>query len=178
MNKYIKNKTLVRYNPFEDYFYKYRINITKKEIQQLLLFFKNNKNKAKQETTYNQINILNLPLLKNIKNQILLILDKHSLFLDNNWAQLYRKGDKHGIHQHGGSSYSGVLYVSGDGKDGTVFHHPISKIIESSNKKLKTVVMEKFEPGVLILFPSYIPHEVLEQEKDNNRLIISFNTKN
>ena len=38
--------------------------------------------------------------------------------------------------------------------------------------------MEKFEPGVLILFPSYIPHEVLEQEKDNNRLIISFNTKN
>ena len=84
MNKYIKNKTLERYNPFEDYFYKYRINITKKEIQQLLLFFKNNKNKAKQETTYNQINILNLPLLKNIKNQILLILDKHSLFLDNN----------------------------------------------------------------------------------------------
>ena len=165
-----------KYCPFEDYFYKYKIKITKEEIQQLSLFLENNNNREEQETTYNKINILNLPLLKNIKNQILSILDRHNLFLANNWAQLYRKGDKHRIHTHIPSIYSGVLYVNGDGKDGTVFHHPISKIIESFNKKIKTFVMEKFEPGVLILFPSHIPHEVLEQKENNHRLIISFNT--
>ena len=166
-----------KYCPFKDYFYKYKIKITEKEIQQLLLFLENNNNRGEQETTFNQINILNLPLLKNIKDQIIFILEKHNLFISNSWAQLYKKGDKHGLHNHGNSVYSGVLYVNGKGKDGTVFHHPISKIIESFNKKIKTCVMEKFEPGVLILFPSYIPHEVLNQKENNHRLIISFNTK-
>ena len=50
-----------KYCPFEDYFYKYKIKITEKEIQQLLLFLENNNNREEQETTYNQINILNLP---------------------------------------------------------------------------------------------------------------------
>jgi uncharacterized protein (TIGR02466 family) len=166
-----------KYNLFEEYFYKYKINITKKEIQQLFFFLENNKNREEQETTYNQINILNLPLLKDIKDQIIFILEKHNLFISNSWAQLYKKGDKHRIHNHGGSVYSGVLYVNGRGKDGTAFHHPMSKMIESFHKNFKTIVMTKFEPGVLILFPSYIPHEVVEQKEENNRLIISFNTK-
>ena len=64
----------MKYNLFEEYFYKYKINITKKEIQQLFFFLENNKNREEQETTYNQINILNLPLLKDIKDQIIFIL--------------------------------------------------------------------------------------------------------
>ena len=167
-----------KYSPFEDYFHKYKINITNLEKEQLGLFLYNNHvNKGQQTTTYKQINVLSLPLLKNIRDQILLILNKHNLLLCTNWAQLYRKEDLHALHTHTGSVYSGVLYVEGKGEDGTVFHHPISKIVECCGHVFKHKVMEKFESGVLILFPSYIPHEVLKQEEENNRIIISFNTQ-
>ena len=43
-------------------------------------------------------------------------------------------------------------------------------------KRFVPKIVEKFKSNTLILFPSFIPHEVLKQNKNNNRLIVSFNT--
>jgi len=165
------------YSPFNDYFYKYTVNITDIEKNQLRLFLHNNdRGIFQQKTTYNELNILNLPLLKNIREQIISILDDHDLLLSNNWAQLYNKDDKHDVHIHPGSIYSGILYIENNEKDGTVFYHPISKMLESMGKRFVPKIIEEFKSNTLILFPSFIPHEVLRQNKNNNRLVISFNT--
>ena len=106
-------------------------------------------------------------LLQNLKKQITTILDEAGLILTNNWGQLYKQGDFHEPHTHGNSFYSGILYVDGQGDDGTNFFDNYSQ----------EVYQEKFKANTLILFPSQIIHFVKYQKEDNGRIIISFNTE-
>ena len=155
------------FDPFayQNLFYKYKIKITDDEINQVLVILKNNKFKNKeQSSTFFNLNILNFPLLANIKKQILHILDKKKLYLANNWAQLYNKNNAHPIHTHNNSILSGILYLSETGSP-TIFY----------DRNFKSYV-NTIEKNVLILFPSWIPHEVKPLTSNENRLIISFNT--
>lgn len=159
---------LTEYWPFQK-FYKTKLEISDSERDQIKYLLYNFKDSSddNQTTTYKNINILNLPVLKNLKNQIIKILESKNLILTNNWAQLYLKGHSHEPHTHVTSFYSGVIYVDGNGIDGTNW-------IDSYSGKIH---VEKFEKNTLILFPSNIIHYVHYQTEDNGRIIISFNTK-
>jgi|TARA_R110000796_G_scaffold61309_2_gene142018 hypothetical protein len=152
------------FDPFDyqNLFYKYKLNITETEINQVLLLLKKD-NLMEMKTTYSKLNVLNFPLLKQLKKQITDILDKHKLLLTNNWAQLYNKKDNHGIHNHVGSTYSGIFYIQG--LSPTIFY----------DREYITYI-KKFVKNELLLFPSYIPHEVKPLEFNEQRLVISFNT--
>tara|TARA_A100000172_G_scaffold80729_1_gene71136 strand:- start:1558 stop:2040 length:483 start_codon:yes stop_codon:yes gene_type:complete len=152
------------FDPFkyQNCFHTYKLKIKAEEINQVLILVKNI-NTGNQKTTYNYLNVLNFPLLKKLKKQITDILDKHSLLLTDNWAQLYNKKNSHGVHTHGGSVYSGIFYIQGSSP--TIFY---DRDYESYAKK--------FVKNELLLFPSWIPHEVKPLEIDEQRLIISFNT--
>ena len=147
---------------YQNCFHTYKLKIKAEEINQVLILVKN-LNTGNQKTTYNYLNVLNFPLLKKLKKQITDILDKHSLLLTDNWAQLYNKKNSHGVHTHGGSVYSGIFYIQGSSP--TIFY---DRDYESYAKK--------FIKNELLLFPSWIPHEVKPLEIDEQRLIISFNT--
>lgn len=157
-----------KFDPFshENLFYKYNLKISKDEVNQVLFLFKKNVHSTEQLTTYLSLNVLNFPLLKNLKKQIIDILDQHNLLLRDNWAQLYNKESKHSIHNHYGSIYSGIIYIKGKDPSPTVFY---------SNRDLGKY-FNKFKENTLIMFPSTIPHEVERLDKDEERLIISFNT--
>jgi hypothetical protein len=106
------------FDPFayQNLFYKYKIKVTDDEINQVLVILKNNKFKnEEQSSTYFNLNILNFPLLTNVKKQIVDILDEKKLYLSNNWAQLYNKNDTHATHTHPNSILSGILYLSETG---------------------------------------------------------------
>jgi len=152
------------FDPFkyQNCFHTYKLKIKAEEINQVLILVKN-LNTGNQKTTYNYLNVLNFPLLKKLKKQITDILDKHSLLLTDNWAQLYNKKNSHGVHTHGGSVYSGIFYIQGSSP--TIFY---DRDYESYAKK--------FIKNELLLFPSWIPHEVKPLEINEQRLIISFNT--
>tara|TARA_R100001460_G_scaffold36024_1_gene69257 strand:- start:159 stop:641 length:483 start_codon:yes stop_codon:yes gene_type:complete len=152
------------FDPFkyQNCFHTYKLKIKAEEINQVLILVKN-LNTGNQKTTYNYLNVLNFPLLKKLKKQITDILDKHSLLLTDNWAQLYNKKNSHGVHTHGGSVYSGIFYIQGSSP--TIFY---DRDYES--------YVKKFIKNELLLFPSWIPHEVKPLEIDEQRLIISFNT--
>jgi len=152
------------FDPFkyQNCFHTYKLKIKAEEINQVLILVKN-LNTGNQKTTYNYLNVLNFPLLKKLKKQITDILDKHNLLLTDNWAQLYNKKNSHGVHTHGGSVYSGIFYIQGSSP--TIFY---DRDYESYAKK--------FIKNELLLFPSWIPHEVKPLEIDEQRLIISFNT--
>ena len=155
-----------KFDPFyyENCFYKYKIKININEINQTILLLKSVK-KTEQTTTYKLLNVLNFPVLKNLKLQITEILNLKNLLLTNSWAQLYNKGDKHSVHTHPNSVYSGIIYLNSKKSSPTVFYdRNFNKYFHQSKK------------NTLILFPSHIPHGVEPLNKDEQRLIISFNT--
>jgi hypothetical protein len=156
-----------KYWPFKS-FYKINLNISEKETEQIKLFVNNFKNSvdADQTTTYKKVNVLNLPLLKNLRNKVIKVIESLNLVLDNNWAQLYRKGDRHAPHAHYLSEYSGIIYIDGDTQEGTNFISPVGAGCYST----------KFNKNDLILFPSHILHFVDVQKDNTNRIVISFNT--
>lgn len=157
---------MIKFDPFthENIFYEYVLKITDEEINQILMLAKNS-DLHECKTTFTTFNILNFPILKNIKKQITDILDQHKLFLGNNWAQFYNKGDSHGVHIHERSVLSGIIYIKGNNPSPTIFY----------SKKFNQYD-HKFKSNTLLLFPSTIPHEVRALKKDEERLIISFNT--
>jgi len=92
--------------------------------------------------------------------------------LDLWWVQKYEKEDYHELHTHGASNKlkSFVLYLNCTDKSSEIiFYQPGYPLIHD----LKPIHV-KPKKGLLILFPSYIPHEVLKN-KDNERLILSGN---
>tara|TARA_R110000824_G_scaffold25654_1_gene89187 strand:+ start:213 stop:785 length:573 start_codon:yes stop_codon:yes gene_type:complete len=171
---------LKKFWPFKDSFYKTKIYISEDEKKQIKLFLNNFKNSidVNQTTTFEKINILNLPTLKDLKKQITDILDSLDLLLDVNWAQQYKKGSEHPLHSHHGSVYSGVLYVDQSKEtQGTAFLHPAGDVVKISTNRFKYLFKSNFEPSVLILFPSHVTHFVKPEKEDNGRIVISFNTR-
>lgn len=155
-----------KFDPFsyEHLFYEYKIKINKNEINQILILLKNI-NTDYQKTTYDKLNILNFPVLKNLKKQVTDILDKNNLLLTNNWAQLYGNNNRHDIHNHYGSIYSGIIYMDGLEPSPTIFYDSLFRPYHHSFKK-----------NTLLMFPSMIPHQVKNLKSEEQRLIVSFNT--
>jgi len=155
-----------KFDPFEyeNLFYQYELKITDDEINQVLLLTKNI-SAGNQKSNFNYLNILNFPILKNLKKQVTNILDKHKLLLLNNWSQLYNKENKHGTHIHYGSIYSGIIYLKGKNPSPTIFYG-----------RHFDKYYHEFKNNTLLLFSSMIPHEVEPLKKDEERLVISFNT--
>ena len=152
------------FDPFEyqNLFYEYDLDISENEINQILFLVKDVKTNE-QKNTFQYLNVLNFPILKNLKQQIIAILDSHELFLCDNWAQLYNKDDSHSIHTHPGSNYSGIIYIQGNSP--TLFYDRYYGSYSYGFKKNK-----------LLLFPSDIPHQVNKLDTNEERLVVSFNT--
>tara|TARA_R110002153_G_scaffold7687_2_gene34350 strand:- start:1889 stop:2377 length:489 start_codon:yes stop_codon:yes gene_type:complete len=157
-----------KFDPFEyqNIFYEYDLKITDTEIKQAHILTKDNTAKSDQKTTYYNLNVLNFPLLKDLRKQVIDILDKHKLHLSNNWSQLYNKHSKHKVHIHENSIYSGIIYLQPEKASPTIFY----------DKSYKEYYYE-FKKNKMLLFPSHIPHKVDCLQKNEERLIISFNTR-
>jgi hypothetical protein len=169
-NEILKNtidKAGKEFDPFahEHLFYEWSLQITDHEINQVLFLVQNIDNQI-HKTTFHYLNVLNFPILENLKNQIISILDKHKLYLANNWAQLYNEDSKHPIHTHPGSKYSGIIYLKGHNPSPTIFY----------DSKFKPYIHD-FKKNTLLMFPSHVPHEVKPLSTNEERLIISFNTQ-
>lgn len=165
--------------PFNDYFYEYELKINQEEQQQIYQFLKLSPRTFDKDqiTTYQTVNnILNLPLLNNLKKQILDILNSQELEILTSWGQLYDEKDKHKNHNHLGSAISGVIYVYGEGK-GTKFFHPLNTILEFCSPDYNYIYQPDFKIGKMILFPGYITHGVETDPSNKNRCIISFNAR-
>ena len=155
----------MQFDPFkkENSFYKYNLKILEDEINQILILVKS-KNTPHHKTTYKSLNVLNFPILKNLRKQVISILNRKKLILQNNWAQFYNSKHKHPVHIHRNCDYTGIIYIQG--KTPTVFY----------NRNFDEHI-EEVEKNKMILFPSWIPHEVRQLQSNENKLIISFNAQ-
>ena len=109
-------------------------------------------------------------------------LDSQSVKIKNMWAIINEKGALNQKHHHSNSDISAAYYVSAhddcgdivfyDPRPARVYKHPIAK---SPNKLNATINSVKPEPGLLVLFPSYLEHSVNPNLSNKKRIVISFN---
>ena len=101
------------------------------------------------------------------------------------WANVSRAGAFNKPHTHGGATWSGTYYVDTgdpppDAEDGT----PLL-LMDADQGRANTffpglVPMTAFvkpEPGLMVLFPSYLPHMVFVHQGKRPRISIAFNLR-
>ena len=98
------------------------------------------------------------------------------------WAIINEKNAWNQKHHHSNSDLSAAYYVRAhdncgdivfyDPRPAPLHRHPMST---SPNKLNATRREIKPEPGMLVLFPSYLEHSVRANLSDEKRVVISFN---
>ena len=150
--------------------------------QDLLNFFKLEKNSIKKKDGYYTDNIHKLDwykssnfnrdwvqvILKDLENYFescLNILNFGKVVIDNLWFQQYDQNGTHGWHMHG-SNYTGVYYVD--------FEKNYAKTELINPLDNKKIIIDA-EEGDIVLFPSFIIHRSAIQTINKTKTIISFN---
>lgn len=106
---------------------------------------------------------------------------KHTII--NMWTTIYPQNCFVPEHIHSNSYLSGVLYTKADKDCGDlVFHDPnwVAKtMFMHTDKPNFPNVQTKYsvipEPGLLVIFPSWLPHRSLPNKSSSDRIILSFN---
>lgn len=101
------------------------------------------------------------------------------------WVNVNRSGDYNKVHTHPGSTWSGTYYIDpGDPPPGAEHGTPIHFFDPCQGRAntflpqfVSTSILVRPEPGLMILFPSYLPHTVLPHEGTRPRISVAFNLR-
>lgn len=94
------------------------------------------------------------------------------------WAVVYRSGGSHRLHTHHESAWSGVYYISTGGVGGDAGHLQVLDPRPAAIARQATAGVSYVEPrpGMLVCFPSWLPHSVKATlEGGGERICIAFN---
>lgn len=96
--------------------------------------------------------------------------------LDSLWVNLLKSGGHHSGHIHPHSILSGSLYVEIPPGSGAIrFEDPRLPLMMAAPPRPDTFVSVEPRPGLLLLWESWLRHEVLPGSGRGERLSISFN---
>jgi uncharacterized protein (TIGR02466 family) len=111
--------------------------------------------------------------------------DSKMQVISNIWANINDRGSFNVPHLHAFSCFSGVYYVKGNEKSGSLkFKNPNLPLeyaihnndIETPNGFNSGSWKIIPEPGKLVIFPSWLLHYVEPSQSDEDRISISFNS--
>jgi uncharacterized protein (TIGR02466 family) len=106
------------------------------------------------------------------------------------WFHITRRGGYFGLHNHPMASWSGVYCVDAGRSDATrrdsgllSFPHPCASsamFIDAATAKMKLPYSYgtreyRLDPGELVLFPSWLLHQVTPFQGDGERITVAFN---
>ena len=96
--------------------------------------------------------------------------------LDSLWVNLLKAGGHHSAHIHPHSIISGTFYVEVPAGSGSIrFEDPRLPLMMAAPSRAETFVTVEPRPGLLLLWESWLRHEVLPGRGRGERLSISFN---
>ena len=96
--------------------------------------------------------------------------------LDSLWVNILKSGGHHSGHIHPHSILSGTLYVEvPDGSGAIRFEDPRLPLMMAAPTRDGTFVTVEPRPGLLLLWESWLRHEVLPGTGRGERLSVSFN---
>lgn len=95
------------------------------------------------------------------------------------WANVNQHGDFNAVHVHPGSTWSGTYYVDAGGEGDAVASLQLFDPCSGRSNNYPTLgpacVYIRPNPGLMILFPSYVPHMVFPHDGRGTRISIAFN---
>lgn len=96
--------------------------------------------------------------------------------LDSLWVNLLKAGGLHGGHIHPHAIISGTFYVEASAGCGAIrFEDPRLPMMMAAPPREDTFVAVQPRPGMLLLWESWLRHEVLAGSGKGERLSVSFN---
>ena len=96
--------------------------------------------------------------------------------LDSLWVNLLKGGGQHSGHIHPHSIISGTLYVQVPKGSGAIrFEDPRLPLMMAAPARRNSFVAVDPRPGLLLMWESWLRHEVLAGSGKGERLSISFN---
>jgi uncharacterized protein (TIGR02466 family) len=96
--------------------------------------------------------------------------------LDSLWVNLLKAGGHHSGHIHPHSIISGTFYVEAPTGSGAIrFEDPRLPLMMSAPPRPDTFVTVEPRPGLLLMWESWLRHEVLAGTGKGERLSVSFN---
>jgi len=98
------------------------------------------------------------------------------------WANVNSDGDFNKVHVHPASTWSGTYYVdAGEPTDDAAPLHLFDPCQARAVTFLPPVVKDSVfvhpKPGLMVLFPSYVPHMVFPHQGKGTRISIAFNLR-
>ena len=104
------------------------------------------------------------------------------VFYSGMWAIINKKGDSNNEHIHPNSNLSAAYYVKAPENCGEFVvnnPHAVNRNFfperENPTELNRLIAKHKVEEGDLLIFPAYLPHQVLPNESGEDRIVISFN---
>jgi uncharacterized protein (TIGR02466 family) len=96
--------------------------------------------------------------------------------LDSLWVNLLKSGGQHSGHIHPHSMISGTFYVEAPPGSGSIrFEDPRLPLMMAAPPRPDTFFIVEPRPGLLLMWESWLRHEVLPGTGRGERLSISFN---
>ncbi len=99
------------------------------------------------------------------------------------WANVNAPGDFNQMHTHPGATWSGVYYVDAGSDDPAAAAaleladpNPARTNVFFPDVSAANITIAP-EPGLMVLFPSYVPHCVLPHRGDRPRISVAFNVR-
>jgi uncharacterized protein (TIGR02466 family) len=138
-----------------------------------------------------------IPEVNQLKNELIAICTKlatvQGVDLENNqltvtdiWLNCMLRGGAHEPHVHAESHYSGTVYINNPVGVGKIkFHSPVRQYwefcdppkLKSADGNRESCAFVEFNPvpGRVVIWNSWLKHQVMEHNSDEPRLSISFN---
>ena len=101
--------------------------------------------------------------------------DKSNNLDYNIWTNVNEVGSKNVIHSHKTDAWAGIYYVQAENTGNLMFYNPANLLNEckfNSPFIRNTGIQPK--DGMLILWPGWIPHEVIENKSNRQRINIAW----
>lgn len=132
------------------------------------------------DSKFNQINNWVFEQVKNYCKTLSIHHDK--LYNNGSWFNVYYRNDFQETHVHPTSVISAIYILTCDTYGARIFFNsPINNMYHVKKTVSKSEMVDqiicKSTPGMLIIFPSYLPHAVERHDSDTNRISFSYNYK-
>ena len=101
----------------------------------------------------------------------------NKLGIASSWCNYAQRGDRHHQHNHMNAYLSGVYYLTSGSTIRFLRPQLSSLMLDQTEQNPMNADVFDFEPqqGSLILFPSYLMHQVAPHELDEPRVSLAFN---
>tara|TARA_B100000029_G_C17576836_1_gene958438 strand:- start:1536 stop:2222 length:687 start_codon:yes stop_codon:yes gene_type:complete len=101
-------------------------------------------------------------------------------YITQSWLNYTETNEHHHGHEHPNSIISGVFYIDADKKNDSIlfkntFYRQLQINIKDFNKWNSTSWWYPVETGKIVLFPSYLTHQVTSKKGNNTRISLAFN---